>query len=66
MVIRTKNEETLLLFVPKGSHSPKNGRAVEKCVCCDADSGFGQGDYLSLKERVLREIHKSPPAMMKN
>jgi hypothetical protein len=57
MIIGTKNEEPLLLFVPVTPDAPKYGGTIKKCVRCNAYFGFGEWNYLPLKKNVTFFSH---------
>jgi len=57
MVIGTKNEETLHLFVPVASYAAEYGCAIQEAVCGYADFCLRKRHDLPLKKRMLREIH---------
>jgi hypothetical protein len=58
MVVGTKNEETFLLFVPVGPHAAEYGCAIQKAMSGYVYFCFGKWNNFSLKECMLREIHK--------
>jgi hypothetical protein len=62
VVVGTKNEETLALFVPVRSHASEYGCSIKEAVGGYIDVCFGKRNNFSLKEGMLREIHKAPPA----
>jgi hypothetical protein len=57
MVIRTKNEELLLLFVPVASQASEYCSSIKKGMRCNANLGLGKWNYLPLKKNVTLSGH---------